>query len=668
EEFSMTANTRSISLTTRSSQRSNFPRSRSFDDNSSVGEAQSVISENGTIGNRHVKDLPLNSRDFVEAIGSFDDSTTGDGGSRVFNRIESFSGENRSDISLAVANPLRLPIKTRDPGDIIENKRRQGRLLLVSLLEDFCSLYVTNPEKNQKLFYAICKSLSAMGIIDEEALNSIKQEQSSHMIVSSAPETSTSKSGNDLDDIRNVNSRNFRNITFGDILDLHNSRYSNDFVEIKLLGKGGFASVWQAKNKLDGVHYAIKKVKLQGNKILGEKEKIFREIKSLARLEHTNVVRYYSSWLEYAYNRKREESFEVSQDLSDAVNSLGFQTSNDANDDSDIFRMSFTDEDTREKDYSGVDFVGEVHSESSVDTQSQSCDDSFESHQRPCESLNVVKDWTLFIQMQLCHTTLYDYLKRRDTSLLTKKDPLNAINRQVTIELFRGIVRGVAYIHEQGLIHRDLKPGNIFMDLVHETGQSNADGSRLVPKIGDFGLVTAAYEDHLDLPMDDYNYIDPRSFKSFNFGSAPEDSGNRSHLINKRSNSLSYGSQSRTTGVGTVTYASPEQLAKPVRPYNEKVDIYSLGIIFFELYFPFSTGHERVKVLKELRDGFLPNEFVQRFPKEAAFILWMIAEDPNKRPDAKQILEFDLLAEPIHGEHEMQHKLVKSTQVEVIRI
>jgi translation initiation factor 2-alpha kinase 1 len=48
-----------------------------------------------------------------------------------------------------------------------------------------------------------------------------------------------------------------------------------------------------------------------------------------------------------------------------------------------------------------------------------------------------------------------------------------------------------------------------------------------------------------------------------------------------------------------------------------------------------------------LRNGILPKGFVERFPKEAAFILWMMAEDPDKRPNAKQILDFELLAGPI---------------------
>lgn len=44
--------------------------------------------------------------------------------------------------------------------------KRQGRLLLVSLLENFCSLYDKNREKNHKLFLTLCRKLSSMGILE----------------------------------------------------------------------------------------------------------------------------------------------------------------------------------------------------------------------------------------------------------------------------------------------------------------------------------------------------------------------------------------------------------------------------------------------------------------------------------------------------------------------
>jgi translation initiation factor 2-alpha kinase 4 len=46
--------------------------------------------------------------------------------------------------------------------------------------------------------------------------------------------------------------------------------------------------------------------------------------------------------------------------------------------------------------------------------------------------------------------------------------------------LFREMVEGLAHIHQQGMIHRDLKPVNVFLDLHDHV------------KIGDFGLATSS--------------------------------------------------------------------------------------------------------------------------------------------------------------------------------
>ena len=56
--------------------------------------------------------------------------------------------------------------------------------------------------------------------------------------------------------------------------------------------------------------------------------------------------------------------------------------------------------------------------------------------------------------------------------------------------------------------------------------------------------------------------------------------------------------------VGSTLYTAPE-VGKRFggrMKYNQKVDLYSLGIIFFEMcYKPFTTSMERVKVLGNLR-------------------------------------------------------------------
>jgi hypothetical protein len=62
---------------------------------------------------------------------------------------------------------IQSPTSLKSDEDIdVENLRRQGRLLLVSLLENFCSLYDKNPGKNHKLFLILCRKLSSMGILE----------------------------------------------------------------------------------------------------------------------------------------------------------------------------------------------------------------------------------------------------------------------------------------------------------------------------------------------------------------------------------------------------------------------------------------------------------------------------------------------------------------------
>ena len=69
------------------------------------------------------------------------------------------------------------------------------------------------------------------------------------------------------------------------------SRYKQEFIEGERLGKGGFGMVFRARNALDAVEYAIKKVRLTGSE--RAQERAVREATCLAKLDHPNVVRYY---------------------------------------------------------------------------------------------------------------------------------------------------------------------------------------------------------------------------------------------------------------------------------------------------------------------------------------------------------------------------------------
>jgi eukaryotic-like serine/threonine-protein kinase len=97
------------------------------------------------------------------------------------------------------------------------------------------------------------------------------------------------------------------------------------------------------------------------------------------------------------------------------------------------------------------------------------------------------------------------------------------------------VCQAVEHAHQRGLIHRDLKPGNILVD---EAGQ---------PKILDFGVARITEED------------------------APEGDGQ----------------STLQTGlgqvVGTLAYMSPEQVLGRPLEVDVRSDVYSLGVILYEL-------------------------------------------------------------------------------------
>lgn len=74
------------------------------------------------------------------------------------------------------------------------------------------------------------------------------------------------------------------------------SRYKEDFDMVQCLGKGGFGVVFESKNKLDDCKYAIKRILLPRSQ--DSRDRVMREVKTLAHCEHQNIVRYFQAWVE----------------------------------------------------------------------------------------------------------------------------------------------------------------------------------------------------------------------------------------------------------------------------------------------------------------------------------------------------------------------------------
>src|SRR5712671_6306970 len=138
-------------------------------------------------------------------------------------------------------------------------------------------------------------------------------------------------------------------------------------------------------------------------------------------------------------------------------------------------------------------------------------------------------------------------------------------------EWLKGLVEGVAYLHDHGIVHRDLKPANMFME----------EG---IVKIGDYGLAK---------------------------------------LINPTQGS------EHSESIGTCHYMAPEIGSGK---YHKPIDVYAIGVILFEMLtgrVPFegeTVGEVLMKHLTARPDvSALPEPY-------RAIVARALAKDPNQRP------------------------------------
>uniref|UniRef100_A0A8D2L7J5 eIF-2-alpha kinase GCN2 n=1 Tax=Varanus komodoensis TaxID=61221 RepID=A0A8D2L7J5_VARKO len=433
------------------------------------------------------------------------------------------------------------------------------------------------------------------------------------------------------------------------------SRYYTEFEELQLLGKGAFGAVIKVQNKLDGCCYAVKRIHINPS------SKQFRRIKGevtlLSRLNHENIVRYYNAWIEkherplrndlasetteekkasekLALNGKTEEEsmddIEANAPPPVLTSSVEWSTSCER---SSSARFSAADQESSDDDDDDDGDMGyyPFHPRTFIvnrldfELPSHSCQDSLICG-RGCSLVEASTDKRtgstvhhLYIQMEYCErSTLRDTIDQglyEDTSRLWR--------------LFREILDGLAYIHEKGMIHRDLKPVNIFLD----------SGDHV--KIGDFGLAT----DH------------PAYATDTKRGGISDDCLAKSDP-----------SGSLTGMVGTALYVSPEVQGNTKSTYNQKVDLYSLGIMFFEMsYHPLTTASERIVVLSQLRHPSIefPKDFDEmKNAKQKLVITWLLNHDPSKRPTAMELLKSEHMPPPQMEESEL-HEVLHHTLANV---
>src|SRR6058998_2343439 len=129
----------------------------------------------------------------------------------------------------------------------------------------------------------------------------------------------------------------------------------------------------------------------------------------------------------------------------------------------------------------------------------------------------------------------------------------NNLTTEQRLELFAQVCHAVQHAHQKGIIHRDLKPSNILVTL-HDPDASG------VPKVIDFGVAKATSDQRL---------TDKTIFTAFE------------------------------QFIGTPAYMSPEQAEMSGLDIDTRSDIYSLGVLLYELL----TGRTPLDPEELLRSG-----------------------------------------------------------------
>ncbi|KAJ9116453.1 hypothetical protein QFC22_004895 [Naganishia vaughanmartiniae] len=314
-------------------------------------------------------------------------------------------------------------------------------------------------------------------------------------------------------------------------------------------------------------------------------EKVLREVQSLSNINHVRIVRYIQCWLEETDDRV--ESSDGDDDESGSY-CRSSDNSNDTPTNQDEMSDIYAPPNLDSLSVSNRSFPLVRFCENSDEDSDEETNSSDESEVK-AGIPTIARIPATPAPSQHKKRTLYIQMEFVEKETL-REAISEGLSEAECWTLFRQILDALDYLASIKIVHRDLKPSNILLD---------AEGNI---KICDFGLSTTE--------------TDPLLVSA------------------------------EAMGIGTSLYIAPEVLLS--RTYGNKADMYSLGIIFFEMCHAMGTGMERVQTLRDLR---LPSiKFPESWnaadkPNQTQIIRKLLTHDVSARPEAKEVLDSPLLPE-----------------------
>ncbi|XP_041784219.1 eukaryotic translation initiation factor 2-alpha kinase 1-like isoform X1 [Anopheles merus] len=545
-----------------------------------------------------------------------------------------------------------LSIVTRTTAELHSNERSlQTRiatkasapvsLLVESLLQQLCALLEPDAERSRVLYKTICDRLHAVNLIDEtytmgefEMMRSQYQKALYHLV--------SIARGRDLPVVL-PDLQEYWPLPAG----LEWSRYYREFEELSFIAGGGFGKVYRSRNKLDDIVYAVKKVTIRSTTIKNVLVHL-AEVKTLASLNHINIVPYKAAWLEPLMSPgKNSVNSTSTMDEADGSGSSEEEEEDEdgegTRDISDSLRRPEHDSDEFSILFERSNGEEQQEQESSEEARNQIAE--VEETSRSVVSIeesqaHINLKWaTLYIQMTLCHLTLREWLDQRNATDNFTQFYADFLHNRLHNEL--GIVNSIprnSFCRQSSQISDTTNTDSMLFDRespVRRNSEPSKDDS-----------LTDGHVQHLDIVIDIFqqllnglNYIHSRGIVHHDI--KPSNifvslSHHDSKLcIQLGDFGLACPLQSSHVGVGfgTPLYAAPEQLAGQCDP---KSDIYSLGIILLELLVPFSTDMERAETIKQVRRGIFPPDLDRDF---IALLKSLLQMQPAKRPGMQDLVE-----------------------------